>query len=130
MTTTETTNDLTLQVTMTISQERLEDLLCTAFEGGVNYWAGTRIKGRPAQDCRYVHQIPARGGTLELFDDLGEGWPEQHDPFLNRGALQRGLKVMSEKYPRHFADFLQEQEDATTADVFVQCAVFGEIVFG
>jgi hypothetical protein len=37
---------------------------------------------------------------------------------------------MAEKYPHHFADFIEGAEDAETSDVFVQCAVLGGIVFG
>jgi len=37
---------------------------------------------------------------------------------------------MAEKYPRHFANFAQEAEDAETGDVFIQCCVLGEIVYG
>ena len=37
---------------------------------------------------------------------------------------------MAETHPRHFADFLAGNEDATTGDVLLQLAVFGELVFG
>jgi hypothetical protein len=49
---------------------------------------------------------------------------------LDWASLQRGLAVMAEKYPHHFADFIEGAEDAETSDVFVQCAVLGGIVFG
>lgn len=41
-----------------------------------------------------------------------------------------GLSLMSRDYPNHFADFMAENEDAETADVFVQCCIFGNIVYG
>jgi len=37
---------------------------------------------------------------------------------------------MAEKYPRHFHNFLEENDDAETGDVFIQCCLFGEIVYG
>ena len=41
------------------------------------------------------------------------------------------MKVMHEKYTRHYADMVSEcNADATTGDVLVQCALFGEIVYG
>jgi len=49
---------------------------------------------------------------------------------LDRAALEPGLQIMAEKYPRHFANFAQEAEDAETGDVFIQCCVLGEIVYG
>jgi hypothetical protein len=41
-------------------------------------------------------------------------------------AAQRGLQLMAEKYPHHYADFMAENDDATTGDVFLQlCSVRG-----
>lgn len=37
---------------------------------------------------------------------------------------------MPVKYPRHWADVLAENDDATTGDVFLQCCLFGECIFG
>ena len=37
---------------------------------------------------------------------------------------------MAEKYPRHFTDMIQEQDDATTADVFFQCVVLQDVIYG
>lgn len=45
-------------------------------------------------------------------------------------SIEKGLQVMADKYPRHFNDIITENDDAETADVFVQCAVLGEVVFG
>jgi len=38
--------------------------------------------------------------------------------------------VMAKKEPRHFADFLKEDYDETTGDVFLQCCLFGEVIYG
>jgi hypothetical protein len=44
-------------------------------------------------------------------------------------AIKSGLKVMAEKYPHHWQDFVSENDDAITGDVFLQCCLFGEIVY-
>lgn len=49
---------------------------------------------------------------------------------LTRKKLLKGLGVMAQKYPRHYGNWLAGQDDAETGDVFIQCALFGEIVFG
>lgn len=49
---------------------------------------------------------------------------------LNMRAVAAGAAVMAEKYPEHFRNFMDENDDAVTADVFLQCCVFGEIVYG
>jgi hypothetical protein len=37
---------------------------------------------------------------------------------------------MAREAPQHFADFLNENDDADTGDVFVQCCLLGEIRYG
>ena len=49
---------------------------------------------------------------------------------LDGDAVQRGLQTMAEKYPRHWGDFIRENEDAITGDVFIQCCLLGEVVYG
>jgi hypothetical protein len=49
---------------------------------------------------------------------------------LNLDSINRGFNVMSTKYPHLLADILKDDDDATTADVFLQCCVFGELVYG
>ena len=121
--------EFTVTVKQTISQERLEDLLCCAFEGGIGYWARI-VDATWSSGVDYSHQLPVRGGAVRLGDSTGEGWPEGARPILSRDSIRRGLQTMADKYPRHWSDFVRENEDAITGDVFVQCVVFGEVVFG
>jgi hypothetical protein len=44
--------------------------------------------------------------------------------------IESGLQVMADKYPKHFADFMSEEDDCVTADVFLQCCLFGDIIYG
>ncbi len=37
---------------------------------------------------------------------------------------------MRDKYPKHFGDALAHNDDAYTGDTFIQCALFGEAIFG
>jgi len=127
-----------------VTPQRIADLLCGAFEGGSNYWI---------ESIRYEY---ADGFTADMFkmhgacqfpDDyhhpaqiipLFEGcsvWvnPEEDDlgPYrLDRGAIVNGLQLMAQNHPKHFADIVAENDDADTADVFLQCCLMGEVVFG
>jgi hypothetical protein len=49
---------------------------------------------------------------------------------IARVDFDRGMDVMQEKYPQHWADIINESDDANTADVFLQCVVFGEVIYG
>jgi hypothetical protein len=42
----------------------------------------------------------------------------------------KAMNVMAMNYPRHFADFLNEAADAITADAFLQCCLFGALIYG
>ena len=45
-------------------------------------------------------------------------------------AMRRGLEVMAAQVPRHFDDFMAENDDAITAYVWLQCCCLGEVVYG
>lgn len=113
------------------TDQRIQDLLCCALEGGSNYWiAGYRKEypiGKARGDYEFPHlELPlAEGGSLIISPGEGE-----EPRTLDRVACFRGLQIMAEKYPKHFADFLAENEDADTGDIFLQCALFGEVIFG
>ena len=49
---------------------------------------------------------------------------------LNLGKIKKGLTVMAKKEPKHFADFVSEDYDAVTGDVFLQCCLFGKVLYG
>ncbi len=130
-----TAHTFPVTTTLQITEKRIADLLCGAFEGGSNYWVHEATVHDLVKDGQpwgpseytpsYIRAPFSAGGYVDL--DPGEGEPIVR---LDREALARGLKVMAEKYPRHWSDFLQENEDADTADCFLQCCLFGEIIFG
>jgi hypothetical protein len=41
-----------------------------------------------------------------------------------------GLQVCFKRYPKVFAQWASGQGDMTTADIVVQCGLFGEAVYG
>ena len=114
-------------------QQRMEDILCNATECG---YCSFRIvkyifpegQTKESLGIEYKHiELPYKGGTI-VFDV-----PEDDDGKtynLDKEAMFRGVKVMAEKYPKHFADFREENDDAVTADVWLQCALLGELVYG
>ena len=44
--------------------------------------------------------------------------------------MKKGLDLMAGEHQRHWQDFINENDDADTADVFMQLCLFGEIVYG
>jgi hypothetical protein len=48
---------------------------------------------------------------------------------LRLDVITRGLDVLANRYPRHFADLVNENGDSITADVLLQCCFFGELLY-
>jgi hypothetical protein len=129
----EALDGMTTEVEIPINQARLEDLICDAFECGYCSFGIKRYEypeGQTKQSLgiEYQHiQLPFKGGTIVLDvpeDDDGKEYR------LDKEACIRGLKVMAEKFPKHYADWFTENDDAITADVYLQCCVLGDIVYG
>jgi hypothetical protein len=130
-----------LHVDIYVDLERVGDLLCTAFEGGSNYWYYIeKFIAPPKRDFvwdkshlyRHVEYPLCEGGALMVSDAASGCQPElpKKGKRLDLPALRAGLELMAREYPKHFADFQAEQDDATTADVFLQCCMFGRLVYG
>lgn len=121
----------TVQVPVNITAERLSDLLCNAIEGGSNYWCTAIDRNNATREqAEYRNEVPfVEGGFLTLdWCDNDEG--EKGIKKIDLDAVKKGLTVFAEKCPRQFADFIAENDGAETGDCFLQCIVFGEVVYG
>lgn len=51
-----------------------------------------------------------------------------------RGAtaddIAAGLAILAVKYPHHFRDLVADKGDMFTGDALIQCALFGDLVYG
>lgn len=107
-------------VTTTISSERITDLLCGALEGGSNYWAHFRV------ECDDVYDIDNPEWALTVIDAEDDG----RKYTINRDSLIKGLSKLKEIVPHHFNHFMNEDDDAETADCYLQCCVFNDVIYG
>ncbi len=137
-----------MNIEVTIGIDRVRNLLCCAFEGGSNYWyvivdrryppgfdaADYREGGKaqPPDDYWHWSQIlPLQdGGSLVIGTKDDDEIDGSKQWTLDAQAIARGLVTMAEKYPRHYGSVLADNEDAETGDVFLQCCLFGKLVFG
>ena len=119
-----------------ITLDRISNLLCSAFEGGSNYWyqidkfiKPENLSFRTDEEQIYRHlDYPLNEGGALIINDL-EG-DEDEPKRLDLDAIKKGLQIMAEKYPRHMSDFLNDNDDAETGDVFLQCCIFGDAIYG
>lgn len=113
-----------------LSDDRLANLLVGAFEGGSNYWIDyTDVKAGPTVGKAWGERQPFYGAPFSGGAIVIQPLDWDGEVTLDHTALLRGLEVMANKYPHHFADAMTEHDDATTADVFLQCCLFGTLVY-
>jgi hypothetical protein len=119
-----------VKIEITIPDEMISNLLCSAFEGGSNYWlrsAGTVEAPSGVFDRTTAPLEPGGKVSIVLQEEAVTGKGVKYT--LDRDAILRGIVAMREKAPKHFGDALAENDDAETGDVFLQCCLFGEVVY-
>ena len=139
--------DGTLAFNVEVPRQLLADLLCTAVEGGSNYWAEFRATKRTADldylQVKMTEREASREGQPRVnryidLQDLATGLQrlaaaalayaratgEDTDDWLAK--KHKGFQTAGE----HLGDALAERGDAITADVVLQMAVFGEVIYG
>ena len=141
----------TIPVTVTreISYRDIYSLIITGCEGGDtavwatlgetvvpdepdNSWLGTPESNdfdlNPDGSLTYPHySAPLSGGYTEFIHTYN-GDDTVHRMDLE--AIKRGLQIMADKYPHIMRDFLNDNSDAVTGDVFIQCCCLGKAVYG
>ena len=127
------TYKITCTQTHLITSEDVNDLMVTAFEGGINYWCGAikpikvdgKYKGVPEE---YQNKVPhmsdiiAYGGELVLFDtETPEKW------ILTLPNVLEAIKRVANEFNIPPMEVIEG--DADIADRIVQYAIFNEIIF-
>ena len=118
--------------TVEISDELIEDILCSAFEGGITYWANN-ISCEDNEDMKkvggwkheYLTKTKKKDAVMYIHDaETGEKYP------MTKKSIIDALQKLDTKYPEILDRILNEQYDADDADIALQMACFGKIVFG
>lgn len=105
-----------LTVTIEVPDERIEGLIMTAVEYGSGYW------------CTLVKWDS--GGTIIGVYTFEDNEIDRGLLVLDDEAMRRGLQVMADKAPRHLADIMHGRDCAITADVYLQCCLLGDVLYG
>ena len=128
-----------VELDVVITQQDIDDIVTTALEGGINYWCR---KAEVVGDYlgEYASEQISRGGILKLYDGEEDAIYE-----LDKEKLLKGITKYLED-PEKPYEILENgtdsvgchsgyvldccMVDATVADIIVQYALFGEIIFG
>lgn len=115
----------------TVTDENIDDILCIAMEGGINYWCSkAEVKGGDYMGG-YASEVVSKGGTL-IFHDA----EDYLDPVkVDKAKMIEAVEKYVNEQDAGIVDLNTKeidccQVDAMVADMIVQLACFDEIVFG
>jgi len=118
-------------VRVTIQQcilaKHIADMLVACFEGGANYWIRyIQRKGDPPNGKRpaYNSDWIANGGTMSVY---AEGDEREHVATLE--SFASGI-VRAAVHTKRSVESFVDDHDASDADLAMQFALFGEIIYG
>lgn len=137
---------LSVPMTVEVPWDAVTNAIVGALEGGYSPWMhafrptnepisiGLADAARGGENTVWYND-PAfwiGGGTAAMEYDRAEDGEGDGKGRMTIGQsdLKRGIELMAQKAPRHFADLVGENDDAITHDVFMQMIVFGEIIYG
>lgn len=135
------TPPIAISTEVTVPLERITNSLIGALEGGSTYWlreieyvegsaTGTDYERPHYADEHFWND----GGRAKLTYDNPEQSEEDDGDQVSKevgmAEFKVGLATMAAKCPRHFGDLVAENDDTITHDVFIQCVLFGDVVYG
>lgn len=114
--------EVEVTVAVRVSPQDIDDIMCTALEGGITYWCGkASVVGKFLGN--YANEQISRGGALVLHDaESSDTWELTRDKFL------LGLRLYIEQTEPPCVDV--DDIDSEVADIIIQYGLFGELVFG
>lgn len=116
--------------TVSVTDKDIDDIMCTALEGGITHWCDyAEVLGGYLGE--YAHEQISRDGVLVLRDsETGEYFTLTKEKFLK--GLETACKenIYSEYEWCNGSEIDTFQVDADIADAIVQIALFGDIIFG
>ena len=125
----------TVNVPVVITAVMIEDIIVTALEGGIGYWAYLG-EGTPEPD-EFGTPLSMRVTDALLFiPDYKLAIHDSEDPegdelgHLSLQGMLDAIPVFAKEFPHQFSDLISGEGDVNTADLFIQIAVLGEVIFG
>lgn len=120
----------TATITKNITEKDVENIMVTAIEGGIGYWACLhndkpewKDKPKTEPSSMWATKLLIEGKEV-IFTDTEE---EEGEWVLTLEKLIKGYQLNCVERP---FDCDLEQGDATTADCIVQYALFDKVVYG
>ena len=114
----------------------LADVLSTAIEGGINYWAAVDFDSAERVECEQ-DALGWRYGSVRILDKV-DGTEFGTMRTIDANTVARGLRELRKTDRYSFKDLRKADRtngdegdfDAGDADAVIQLGIFGEIVYG
>jgi hypothetical protein len=125
--------DFIVNATFKVSRQQVAEALWRAFGSQITWFRVVEVIEPPTLRFRSIEHLSLRmvdyplneGGSIGIVSS-----EPASDVFrLDLKSIGRGLDDLATKYPRHFADLVNENTDAITANVLLQCCLFGELIY-
>jgi len=120
---------------MNITDQNIDDIICTAFEGGINYWCRcANVADADWHGAEYASDVVSRGGTLFVIDDEDP----KRELLLTKEKMIASIPIVFQRVMdkrgagrrSSLEEWLDGEYDAGDADMIIQQALFGEIIYG
>ena len=119
-----------IERTVKVTAEDIDDIMCSALEGGINYWCNkAEVVGKYLGE--YASEQISRGGTLKLHDSEED---EVYELTLEKFLKGIQLAIQHNYYADY--DWCNGNEldtcnvDASVADVIIQLSLFSDVIYG
>lgn len=131
-----------MKITIDLPETHMLNMLCNA-----DYRDYTSLDGELKKAYDWVKENPEAMADL----DMPECWEPQVFAYLRAnakhevliadefsdgvypltwGKMCKAMQLMAKDYTHHFDDLIRENDDAITADVFLQLSLFGDVIYG
>lgn len=110
-----------IQIEVEVTDQTLDDIIVTALEGGIGYWCQASV-------YEHTEGQPHRAIVHQLNED--ESGYEHRGMTIDRAAIIDGLKRLAPKYSTQLGRLVNDDYDSDDADVVVQMALFGDVIYG
>lgn len=125
--------DFIVNATFKVSRQQVAGALWRAFGSQITWFRVVEVIEPPTLRFRSIEHLTLRMVDYPLNERGSLGIVSSEpasDVFrLDLKSIGRGLDDLATKYPRHFADLVNENTDAITANVLLQCCLFGELIY-
>jgi hypothetical protein len=128
-----------MEITFNISEEAISDQLCTALEGGSNYWYYLGdvdithfINGETFVDNLMRSFKEDKNYKLPVYDIESAEEFEDMDKLgdLTYDSMAKAFSIMAKDYPQQLSNILTGRYDGDDSDVWFQLAVMEDVVYG